>query len=153
LESASPESGNPPAPPYKETPQKGNPKREARLAAIKAVYDAWKADTGRNGTTKLTDDRRTKINARLDDGYTVDQLVTVVTAGWRADPWKERVSQNDLTILLRSGSQVEKFLELAAGNQAKARHLTALKADASDRLPFGASYTPDQAAAILGGTG
>jgi hypothetical protein len=88
-------------------------KKEERSRAISAVFEAWKADTGRNGNTSLTDEKRKKINARLNEGFTVDQLVTVVTRGWRADPWPERPNENDLVQLLTTASKVEKFLRLA----------------------------------------
>jgi uncharacterized phage protein (TIGR02220 family) len=65
---------------------------------------------------KLTKDRQTKIRARLREGYTEQQLCSVID-GVLLDPWDERRvgGHDDLTVVFRSAAQVDKFLELAAG--------------------------------------
>jgi hypothetical protein len=108
--SPSPHGGAPPPP---GASQNGHGGKKAELAKTgQRVHEAWQeaVDSPR---AKFTDARRSKVNARLREGYTEEQLITVVTDGWRADPWPGRVDNNDLVILLRDGPQVEKFLKLA----------------------------------------
>jgi hypothetical protein len=78
---------------------------------VQRVFEAFQQGTD-SPRAKLTAARRSKITARLREGYTAEQLICVLTDGWRADPWPGRVDNNDLVILLRDGPQVEKFLKL-----------------------------------------
>jgi uncharacterized phage protein (TIGR02220 family) len=82
---------------------------------IRAVFDHWKTVMGRNGHTRLTDDRRRKIKARLKEGYTVEQLKRVIEAV-RADPFymgqnDRRRPYNDFKTIFRDAQQVDGFLE------------------------------------------
>ena len=75
-----------------------------------AVFGEWAASTGRTGL-KFTESRRRAIRMRRKEGYPQDDLLDAVR-GWQNDPWAERPQQNELTILLRNGGQLEKFRDL-----------------------------------------
>lgn len=74
------------------------------------IFKTWQKTLPPGTSRTLTDERRKKIRARLKT-YSVDDLLDAVR-GWVNDPWPERVNQNDLTILLRSDEQCEKFRDL-----------------------------------------
>jgi hypothetical protein len=84
--------------------------RTREAAVIENVFEAWRQSVGRHGV-QLTEKRRKRIRARLAEGYAETDLVDAVR-GWERDPWPERRLQNELEILLRDGSQVEKFRDL-----------------------------------------
>jgi hypothetical protein len=106
-------SSTPPAPPPPAASQNGQKPRAAETTEIvRRVFEAWQRATGHPGA-KLTDARRQKVTARLREGYTAEEILLAVTEGWRRDPWPERADNNDLVILLRTGPQLEKFLNLA----------------------------------------
>jgi hypothetical protein len=101
------------APPPPSASQNGHGGKKAETAKIvQRIFEAFQQGTD-SPRAKLTAARRSKITARLREGYTAEQLICVLTDGWRADPWPGRVDNNDLVILLRDGPQVEKFLKLA----------------------------------------
>jgi hypothetical protein len=109
--SPSPHGAAPPPPGASQNGQASSKPETAKI--VRTVFEAWQEATG-SPRAKLTDARRKKVTARLREGFTPEQLVTVVTDGWKRDPWSGRVDNNDLVILLRDGPQVEKFLKLAA---------------------------------------
>jgi len=81
------------------------------------VFDAWCVSTGRDsGRTKLTSERVKKISQRLGEGYTVDELVEAVQgvalSSFHMGENDKKQKYDDLTTVLRSGSQVEKFRDL-----------------------------------------
>lgn len=76
------------------------------------IFDAWRTSTGHRRTV-FDEKRRRRVRDRLKDGWSVDDLVLVVTVGWSNDPWPERKLQNDLEQLLRDNAHVEKFYKLA----------------------------------------
>lgn len=84
------------------------------------VFEAWTASLPAGVDRRFTDGRRKKIRARLAAGYSVEDLCDAVSRGWQVDAerWPERASQNDLTILLRSDEQAEKFIALARNGHA-----------------------------------
>lgn len=77
------------------------------------VFDAWLATLpeASRGRTRFTDDRRRKVRARLNEGIPVEELIEAAQ-GWQHDDWPERPNRNDLELLMRSGSNVEKFRDL-----------------------------------------
>lgn len=80
------------------------------------IFDHWKSTRSKSGS-RLTDNRRRKINTRLAT-FSEDDLVRAID-GVAFDPWEERSLQDDLTIIFRSDEQVEKFLALAANPPAR----------------------------------
>lgn len=82
----------------------------AQRGAPGRIFEAWKESTGKSKAL-LTRDRREKIAARLNEGYTEADLTDAVR-GWKFDGWADRVLHNDLVKLLESGRNTEKFRDL-----------------------------------------
>lgn len=83
---------------------------------VNEVYEAWAATVKAAGIRKpqLTDGRRTKIRARLDE-YGLDAVLAAVT-GWQYSSWHRGENPDgkryyDLDLLLRNGENVERFGE------------------------------------------
>jgi hypothetical protein len=88
---------------------------------IEEVFTYWQQAMGK-GTATLTPQRRDKIRIRLKDGYTVEQLQAAID-GCRASPHNMGDNDrsrpfNDIELILRNGTNVEKFMELAPAHRA-----------------------------------
>ena len=86
---------------------------------VKEVFDHWITTMGKTSQAKLTDMRKKCVEARLKEGYTVDQIKQAIE-GCAKSP--HHMGQNDsgtvyddLTLICRSGDKVEQF----ANNVAK----------------------------------
>lgn len=113
-------SGNVPGTVYDDSIRKGKEGKgkEGNISSSKAelteVFDHWVARMGKAGNAKFTKDRETKVRARIKEGYTVEQLKQAVD-GCAESPWHQGENPNnqvynDLELICRSGSQVEKFI-------------------------------------------
>lgn len=83
--------------------------------SVRVVFDFWVETMGRHPKrTKLTGDRRAKIQARLRDGYGVEQLKAAILgcahSGWHMGENPKGKEYNDLTLIMRSGSKLEGFM-------------------------------------------
>lgn len=82
---------------------------DVRSDAVQEVFEHWIAATKRDPKrTKLTTDRRRKVNARLGEGYTVDDLKAAVDGNMLSDFHVEN-GYTDLVHALKSGANVDKF--------------------------------------------
>lgn len=86
---------------------------------FRTVYDCWRTERGRTHGrfATMSEARRKKIAARLHDGFSVEELCTAIRAV-SLDPWPERPRHDDLTVILRSREQVERFLSFAEEHDA-----------------------------------
>lgn len=86
---------------------------------IRVVYDHWRTERSRTDRRyeRISDARRQKIAARLRE-FTVDELKSAISAV-ALDPWEDRPRHDDLTVILRSREQVERFLAFAEGSHPK----------------------------------
>lgn len=99
---------------------------EAPNAKTLQVYEAWKeqqAATGGLVPRKLTADRRKKIETRLKDGYSPEQLIESIS-GFMNDSWHlgkndRNTRYTDITTLLKNPTKVDAGLELARKTSAK----------------------------------
>lgn len=83
------------------------------------VYDCWRSERGKTNARydTISKARRQKIIARLRE-FSLADLERAIRAV-ALDPWDERSQHDDLTIILRSREQVEKFLAFADDPPAK----------------------------------
>jgi hypothetical protein len=86
---------------------------------VRQVFDAWVVSTGRTGRTHLDPKRRKKIQAALRD-YPIEDVLDAVR-GWEYSPHHRGENDrhtvyNDLELLLRDASQIERFRDLARGS-------------------------------------
>jgi len=84
---------------------------------VRKVFVSWCEATGRNESrVKLTKERLGKIKARLQEGYTVEDLTDAVKgvtlSSFHMGDNDQKQRYDDLTTVLRTGSQVEKFSSL-----------------------------------------
>lgn len=84
---------------------------------VRDVFDAWLEATGRDpARTRLTAQRRKKVDARLREGYPVTELLSAVRgislSAWHGGDNDTGVRYDDLTVALRDGTQVERFAAL-----------------------------------------
>jgi len=92
------------------------------------IFNYWVSVMGKQaGQTKFTPKRKKAVQARLRDGYTVDQIKTAIL-NCRGDPWSMGANDrqtpfNDLELICRSGEKLESFIEKQnpGGGYAKTR--------------------------------
>ena len=83
---------------------------------VRSVYLYWVNRMGKDpGRTRLTPERRRLIQARLRDGYSVEELKAAIDGCYASDFHMARGRYaggdkfNDLTLILRNGSKTEDF--------------------------------------------
>lgn len=87
----------------------------------RALFEHWIAITERSAAqNRLTRQRRSKVNARLRDGYTVEQLRTAID-GIASSPWHTGDNPSSkrydtFDFIFRSGENVEKGIDYAVAN-------------------------------------
>jgi Helix-turn-helix domain len=74
---------------------------------IKSIFEHWRQTMGKNGA-RLTPERRSKIAARLKQGYTADQIKRAID-GCAGSKFHRDGGYNDLTLICRSGAKLESF--------------------------------------------
>jgi hypothetical protein len=80
---------------------------------VREVFDEWVEVCG-HPRAKLTSDRRSKVRARLKEGYTSVDLKQAVRGAARGAYVDARGHKwDDLTLICRSGANVERFIALA----------------------------------------
>ena len=93
---------------------------------VAELYEFWKASTGRNGGTKLTDGRRRAVKARLAEGRS-DEEIRRAIANVAASDWhmkrgrhadRDGEKHDDLTLICRNGELLEKYRDLASADSA-----------------------------------
>ena len=78
------------------------------------IFDYWCHVMGKTGNVKFTPERKRLIIARLKDGYTVEHIKQAIDGCSRSDYHMARDGKNktiydDLTLICRNGSNIEKF--------------------------------------------
>jgi uncharacterized protein YdaU (DUF1376 family) len=89
----------------------------ARVSAFKTeileVFEHWKTVFNKNSATKLDDKRKTKIAARLKDGYTVDQIKQAIN-GCAASEYHVQHHHTDIELICRDAVKIDKFIEMSS---------------------------------------
>lgn len=88
-----------------------------RDAEILEIFTYWQKTLGYR--SKLDEARRSKIAARLADGFTVAQLKDVVDRT-KKDPWRQgdnprRKRYDGIDLIFRNAAKVEEYLSIARG--------------------------------------
>jgi hypothetical protein len=109
-----------------------HPLADSRAAEVRAVFEAWKEATGRNGGTKLTEERRDLIRRKLKQ-YPADDLIAAVR-GWRHFPHNRGENErgtpyNDLALCLRDAAHIERFRDAERQEPWAQGEATGTKAD------------------------
>lgn len=86
--------------------------------SVRVVFEYWRTTTGKRG--KLSEKRKTKIKARLREGYTVEDLKLAID-GLSASDWHNGRNPRtqgrkylELEQVTRDGTRVEKFMAMGA---------------------------------------
>lgn len=93
--------------------------RQLESTDVRAVFEHWKKKMQKHGQVRLTDERRKKIQARLKDGYSVDEIKRAVDGCSQSEFHMARGKYrgcrryDDLTLILRNGSRLENFRDAA----------------------------------------
>lgn len=93
-----------------------------RAEAIREVFDYWVEKTYTKGRKPILGaKRRSKLNARLSEGYTVEDLKLAVD-GVLLSPWHMGDNPSgkkylDIVTIFRDDAQVEKFMNMADGDE------------------------------------
>lgn len=89
------------------------PPPSIEMEQIRAVFLEW-VEACKHPKAKLTADRRSKVKARLKEGYTSEDLILAVRGAARGAYVDTRGHRwDDLSLICRSGSNVERFIALA----------------------------------------
>ena len=100
------------------TNQKHTPAESSagRVSAFKnelsEIFNYWKSVFQKNSATKLDDKRKSKIVARLKDGYTVDQIKQAID-GCAASEYHTQHHHTDIELICRDAVKTDKFIELS----------------------------------------
>lgn len=121
-----------PAPSPREAPEATQEAAEAPREVAARVFAYWQTRTGR-ARARMTPERATKILARLRQGYSEDDLRAAID-GCVASPFHsgenaQGTVYDDLDLILRNGSTVERFAGMARGRVRAAAATPATKAD------------------------
>ena len=92
----------------------------ARVSAFKTelseVFEHWKFVFKKNAATKLNDKRKTKIVARLKDGYTVDQIKQAIN-GCAASEYHVQNHHTDIELICRDAVHTDRFIGMSPVTQ------------------------------------
>ncbi len=98
---------------------KKQPAIEGPSSDVLRVFERWVLASGRDlARTRLTTQRRRKVEARLKEGYSVNEILAAIE-GVQRSPFHQGANDtgtryDDLTVICRDGAQVERFADLAA---------------------------------------
>lgn len=86
-----------------------------RLGVIAGrLFDYWRKQCRKPPTAKFSPDRRRKVEARLREGYTEQQIRTAIDGAARAAFVNDNGKRfDDLELICRSGSKLESFIDSA----------------------------------------
>lgn len=111
----------------RQTPSTNNGSKERKKETplgdeVSTVFAYWLDTMGKNGSTKLTGDRRRKIEARLREGYTVDRIKRAVDgcagSAFHRGENDGRRKHDDIELICRTGSKLEQFEAMPVQSQA-----------------------------------
>ncbi len=100
---------------------------------IQEVFEFWKVTFNKNNRTVLDNPRKSKIQARLKEGYTVEDIKTAIV-GCSKSQFHIEGNHTDLTLICRDATKLDHFL--AMSNPAQ----VATQPQAEDEQPAPTQY-------------
>lgn len=99
-------------------PNQTKPKKETNTAAygsiVAGLFAYWQEQT-KHPTAKLTDDRRARVETRLREGYTPEQIRQAIDGAARGAFVNDTGKRfDDIELICRTGSKLEGFIERAS---------------------------------------
>lgn len=93
--------------------------RLKQAASIRRIFTFWQEEVGKP-EARLTPDRARKIQARIREGYTEQQIMQAIR-GISRSPHHNGENDSgteylDLTLICRTGSKLEQFMGMASGD-------------------------------------
>lgn len=83
---------------------------------VERVFEVWRAEMGKGGSAKLTRERRAKVEARLKEGYSAEEIIDAVrncaASDFHRGANERGTAYNDLTLICRTGSKLEQFRDM-----------------------------------------
>lgn len=93
---------------------------------IQEIFEFWKTTLNKNSRTALDNKRKSKIQARLKDGYTVDDIKSAIIGCSKSDYHMGKNDQNtvynDIELICRDATRLDQFIGFnqQSGNAAQA---------------------------------
>lgn len=79
---------------------------------IQEVFEFWKVTFNKNNRTILDNPRKSKIQARLKEGYTVEDIKTAIV-GCSKSQFHIEGNHTDLTLICRDATKLDHFLAMS----------------------------------------
>ncbi|MBF6731338.1 DUF1376 domain-containing protein [Acinetobacter baumannii] len=79
---------------------------------IQEVFEFWKVTFNKNNRTVLDNQRKSKIQARLKEGYTVEDIKTAIV-GCSKSQFHIEGNHTDLTLICRDATKLDHFLAMS----------------------------------------
>lgn len=76
---------------------------------IQEIFEFWKTTLKKNNRTVLDNQRKTKIQGRLKEGYTVDDIKSAIT-GCSKSSFHTEGNHTDLTLICRDATHLDQFM-------------------------------------------
>lgn len=127
--------------------------------AVLEVFEYWQAKLNKKGA-KLTADRRTKIEARLREGYTIADIRraidNIAASDFHRGANERSTEYCDLTLICRTGSKLEGFRDMGGGapapvsqihrlSELQEKELAELDIESAEALKRGDTHAYNQA--------
>lgn len=103
--------GTNPADSFNLIPDSGSP--QEHMSSAKEIFEYWQKIMN-HPQSKFTNDRKTKVEARLKEGYTKEQIIQAIDGCASSEHHMGKNDQgtvyDDLTLICRNGSKLEWFM-------------------------------------------
>lgn len=86
--------------------------KESFKNEIQEVFEFWKVTFNKNNRTILDNQRKSKIQARLKEGYTVEDIKTAIV-GCSKSQFHIEGNHTDLTLICRDATKLDHFLAMS----------------------------------------
>lgn len=117
----------------------GSSSTTASVDNAKFLFEYWLAKTGRSHQQyRLTKSRRAKVNGRLSDGYTIEQLKQAIDgiaqSSWHSGDNPNSKRYDTFDFIFRSGENIEKGIDYLASKPKSVNDQTSKDIEATRKL-------------------